>query len=82
MAKILIQAPGSPHISTLFTDASIITIQDAFLGVRFETKDGEQLTVSMRDGGFEVEYSADFGEQGFDCGITEFKKGSVRNLVV
>jgi len=33
------------------------TITEAFLGVTFITEDGEHLTVSMRDSGFELNYS-------------------------
>lgn len=36
------------------TEDNIIRIRDAFVGVLFETDDGEKLGVCMRDGGFEI----------------------------
>lgn len=78
MTRIIISNPGSPSTPVLYTDCSDILIKDAFLGVKFETAEGEELSVSMRDGGFEVTYSADFGENGFDRGISEFKNGKIK----
>jgi hypothetical protein len=36
-----------------------IVLKEVFNGVRFETEDGEVLTVCMRDGGFEIGVGSD-----------------------
>lgn len=40
---------------TANTDGEII-LQEVYDGVGFETKDGEELAISMRDGGYEINY--------------------------
>lgn len=80
MAKILIYQPDGPYSCELDSGAMGVKIGEAFLGVAFVTDSGEKLSVSMRDNGFEVHYTGDFGETGFDAGWTEFKNGNVTHL--
>ena len=54
MAMITIKQPGGPYNATLDTGAMDVDIREAFLGVRFITESGRTLSVSMRDGGFEI----------------------------
>ncbi len=75
--KIHIAEPDGLYKCVIDTEVMNVTLRDVFLGVLFETEKGEKLAVSMRDGGFEVHYFADFGEEGFDAGWTEFQNGSV-----
>jgi len=77
MAIIKLKQPNGPYKPTIDTDAMNIEIREAYLGVSFVTEQGERLSVSMRDNGFEVHYTGDFGEQGFDAGWTTFNNGSI-----
>lgn len=77
MAKLYIHEPDRPYHAVIDTEAMAVEIRDAFIGLTFITDDGEKLVVCMRDGGFEVHYSGDFGEKGFDGGWTEFKAGRI-----
>lgn len=78
MAKIILKEPKGPYSCIIDTEVMLVIIKEAFMGVRFETPGGECLAVSMRDGGFEVMYSADYEKHGFNAGVTEFKNGTVR----
>lgn len=81
MAKITIKEPNTSYKTykaVVDTEVMNVEIRDAFLGVRFLTKEGEQLSVSMRDGGFEVRYSGELEGAGFHAGTTTFKGGSVK----
>lgn len=77
MAKIILKQPDSAYEATVETGAMATDIREAFLGVRFVTADGEVLTVSMRDTGFELSYSADYGDHGFNVRPVELKGGVV-----
>lgn len=81
MAKIILSEPDGPYNCVIDTGAMEVDIEEAFIGVVFKTKDGERLAVSMRDSGFEVHYSADFGEKGFNAGWTDFKNGFINPRV-
>lgn len=76
--EIKIEEPDGPYSATIDTGVMRTTIREAFLGVMFETDGGEKLAVSMRDNGFEVIYSGDFGQTGFNVGVTEFKDGQIK----
>lgn len=56
MAIITLSTPAGSYKTKIDTEAMEIKIVEAFLGVRFETEDGEVLHVSMRDSGFELVY--------------------------
>jgi hypothetical protein len=77
VAKIILQIPDNPYHCILDTDVMDVELRDVFLGVRFITEDGEMLSVCMRDGGFEVHYTGNFGDKGFDAGWFEFKGSHV-----
>lgn len=77
MSEIHIKTPNSPYETVLDTGAMDVLIKKAYLGMVFVSDDGEMLAVSMRDGGFEVKYWGDFGEEGFDLGFTQFKDGTI-----
>ena len=64
MAKIKLSGPSNPYSAEIDTGAMYVEIKEAFVGVKFVTKDGETLAVSMRDSGFEIKYSVGFGEVG------------------
>lgn len=77
MSKIILKQPGGPYKCEIDTEVMEVEIRNAFIGVSFITDSGEKLSVSMRDNGFEVHYSGDFGEQGFNAGWTDFKEGKI-----
>lgn len=78
MARISISEPDGPYHCVIDTQVMNVEIRETFLGVAFVAESGERLSVSMRDNGFEILYSGDFGEKGFDCGLTEFKDGTIK----
>lgn len=78
MAKIILSEPDGPYECTINTEVMRVDIKEAFLGVCFVTENGEKLSVSMKDSGFEVHYTGDFGETGFDAGWVELKNGIIR----
>ena len=75
--KIDIAEPHGPYNCVLDTGVMDVVIKDAFKGAMFVSPDGEILTVSMRDSGFEVGYSANFGDDGFNAGTTSFQNGVI-----
>jgi hypothetical protein len=56
--KIIINSPAENpgYATSINTGAMQITVLECFSGVRFITKDGEIMTISMRDSGFEGTY--------------------------
>jgi hypothetical protein len=78
--KIELKEPDGPYKCVIDTEVMVVTLKDVFLGVRFETENGEMLSVCMRDSGFEIHYFADFGEKGFDTGWTTLKNGVILSL--
>lgn len=84
MAKITIEIPGSPYKTIVDTGAMQVEIRETFLGVRFVTANGEQLSVSMRDSGFEVLYEAEeLAEltEHHQFIFAEFKGGEVQTVI-
>lgn len=77
--KIIVKEPNGPYSASLDTEVMQVVIKEAFLGVIFESPDGERLLVIMRDGGFEVEYLGGDDVKGFSSGTYEFKGGMVRD---
>lgn len=56
MPEITIKTPNGPYLAKLDTEAMDVEIRKAFLGVQFITENGEELSVCMRDSGFELTY--------------------------
>jgi hypothetical protein len=58
--KITIHTPGAQpgYNQTIDTGVAEVTITEAFIGPKFATVDGEDLSVMMRDAGFELVYFA------------------------
>lgn len=77
MAKITMKDPDGPYSCELDTGAMEVQLREVFLGATFVTAAGEKLSVSMRDDGFEVRYSGDKGETGFNAGWVDFKNGII-----
>lgn len=73
--KISIKQPNGQYKCFFDTEVMEVTIREAFIGPRFVTSSGEELVVIMRDDGFEVHYSGEIGETGFDAGWMDFKNG-------
>ena len=81
--KIKVSEPDGPYSAELDPGVMNVTLEEVFNGVKFVTKDGECLSVCMRDSGFEVHY---FSENkvsravspAFDTGWIEFKRGVVK----
>ena len=59
MAKINLSIPEETYSADIFTGGMDVLIEDNFLGVKFVSRDGEQVSVHQRDGGFEIIYEAD-----------------------
>lgn len=54
MSLIKLSQPDGPYSAEIDAGVMAVEIRKAFLGVRFITEDGATLSVSMRDGGFEI----------------------------
>lgn len=54
--KIEMRIPESPYKTTLDTEVMDVTITEAFIGLKLVSDDGETLSISMRDSGFELAY--------------------------
>ena len=59
----------------------IIQLEDVFIGIDLKTRDGEEMTICMRDSGFEFRYQGEwyFAKEGF---VEPFKKSSRGNYLV
>lgn len=77
MTKIIINEPERPYKAVIDTGAMEVELKETYIGVHFLTSEGARLSVSERDGGFEVKYAGDFGQTGFNAGTTTFKDGKV-----
>lgn len=69
MAKINLSVPNSPFHATIDSDVMEVTVREAFLGVKFVTEKGEELTVVMRDGGYELTYASSKEDKGIPLGL-------------
>lgn len=56
MAKILLKEPDGPYSTEIDTRVMNVEIRETYLGVKFITDEGNTLSVSMRDSGFELVY--------------------------
>lgn len=56
MAKILLKEPDGPYSAEINTGAMDVEIRNAYIGVKFITEEGKTLSISMRDGDFELIY--------------------------
>lgn len=70
---IITAIPDSPYETLFDTGVMLTTIVDAFIGPTFITDTGEQLSICMRDSGFELTYITDGIEQ-----TIELKDGTIR----
>lgn len=52
--KIKISEPDGPYSCELDPGVMEVELREVFLGVGFVTESGQRLSVSMRDGGFEL----------------------------
>ena len=59
----------------------IIQLEEVFNGIILKTQDGEEMSICMRDSGFEFEYRGElyFAKEGF---VEPFKKSSRGNYLV
>ena len=59
----------------------IIILEDVVIGIDLKTKDGEIMTICMRDSGFEFRYQGEwyFAKEGF---VEPFRRSSRGNLLV
>ena len=60
MAKITLKEPDGPYHCEIDTDVMKVEVRESYLGFRFIADSGEELVVSMRDGGFELHYTGKF----------------------
>jgi hypothetical protein len=75
MAKIALSEPEGPYGMLIDTEVMSVLITEAFLGVRFETVDGECLSISMRDSGYELIYETNGAQRHIEL------KGGVANFI-
>lgn len=54
--KITISNESTDHCVFVDTDVQDVLITEAYIGPKLVTNDGEELSVCMRDNGFEVTY--------------------------
>ena len=59
----------------------IIILEDVVIGIDLKSKDGEIMTICMRDSGFEFRYQGEwyFAKEGF---VEPFRRSSRGNLLV
>lgn len=76
MGQIFLKTPDSPYGCKIETEGMDVELRRVFLGVRFISESGEELSVCMRDSGFEIRYSG----ENFDYGWIEFKNGNVGKI--
>lgn len=57
MAKIILSTPHGPYQTKIDTQVMDVEIQEVYNGVKFITPEGNRLTVSQRDSGFEITYN-------------------------
>lgn len=56
MSKITLSEPYGPYRAVLDAEVMDVVIEKVFKGITFVTPDKEELTVCMRDSGFELVY--------------------------
>ena len=62
-------------------EQGVIQLEEVFSGIILKTKDGEEMTICMRDSGFEFNYQGEwyFAKEGF---VEPFRRSSRGNLLV
>ena len=62
-------------------EQGVIQLEEVFSGIILKTKDGEEMSICMRDSGFEFNYQGEwyFAKEGF---VEPFKRSSRGNLLV
>ena len=61
-------------------EQGVIQLEEVFSGIILKTKDGEEMSICMRDSGFEFNYQGEwyFAKEGF---VEPFKRSSRGNLL-
>ena len=62
-------------------EQGVIQLEEVFNGIMLKTQDGEEMSICMRDGGFEFNYQGEwyFAKEGF---VEPFRRSSRGNLLV
>ena len=62
-------------------EQGVIQLEEVFSGIILKTPDGEEMTICMRDSGFEFNYQGEwyFAKEGF---VEPFRRSSRGNLLV
>jgi len=62
-------------------EQGVIQLEEVFSGIILKTPDGEEMTICMRDSGFEINYQGEwyFAKEGF---VMQFKKSIRGNNLV
>ena len=62
-------------------EQGVIQLEEVFSGIILKTPDGEEMTICMRDSGFEINYQGEwyFAKEGF---VEPFRRSSRGNLLV
>jgi hypothetical protein len=62
-------------------EQGVIQLEEVFSGIILKTKDGEEMSICMRDSGFEFNYQGEryFAKEGF---VMQFMKSIRGNLLV
>jgi hypothetical protein len=79
VAKIILKDPQSPYHCEIDTDVMEVEVRESYLGFLFITDQGEELAVSMRDGGFELHYFGHRKGRPFEFGWFDLKDGRLRS---
>lgn len=74
--KITISNESDDYCTFIDTDVQNVLITEAYIGPKLVTDDGEELSVCMRDNGFEITYIDDDNVEH----IYSFHNGFVRRL--
>ena len=62
-------------------EQGVIQLEEVFNGIMLKTQDGEEMSICMRDSGFEFNYQGEwyFAKEGF---VEPFRRSSRGNLLV
>lgn len=54
--KLTLSNPDNDYVAHIDTEAMDVLVTEAYLGATFVSSAGEELSISMRDNGFEIMY--------------------------
>ena len=68
-------------MKVITNEQGVIQLEEVFSGIILKTPDGEEMTICMRDSGFEFNYQGEwyFAKEGF---VEPFRRSSRGNLLV